>query len=506
MKDDFTGPEGRSLSGLFYTERMTYNRCGVMRQMHPFIARTEQFIRTHRLLAEGERVIIGLSGGADSVCLLEVLDALKDRWSWELTAVHIHHGIRGASADLDEAFARRLCEEKEIACHVHHCDVPARSAAQKMSEEEAGRLARREIFEEELRDPTGRRGRIALAHHADDNAETFIMNVCRGSGLEGLGGMRPYDGSAYVRPLLWAGRREIEAFVRDRGLTYRQDESNADISYTRNRIRHQILPALSDSVNSRTVQHINAVMSEMRRAERFVERQTDAVYPLYVREERGSLFISRKMTEEADPYLADRVIRRSLIRAAGQEKDIGRAHIESVADLLQGPAGRQISLPYDLTAFCDHDAVVLKRMSPDGRTVSYRAGRRFLEVISFDPASRTMRARPLSETGSWSETDIVLAGDDPYTKYFDYGIIGEQSVLRTRQDGDYMVIDPEGHRQKVGDFMTDHRIPQRNRASVPVLADGHHVYWIAGYRQSADSLVTQQTRTVIEWRVEQNES
>ncbi|MBQ4362309.1 MAG: tRNA lysidine(34) synthetase TilS, partial [Lachnospiraceae bacterium] len=149
--------------------------------MDRFITRTEEYIREGNLLGKGGRLVAGISGGVDSVCLLEVLDTLRAKWDWDVTAVHIHHGIRGESADEDMEFVRMLCRAKKIDCHVHRVDVPAVARERGLGEEEAGRIVRREILESEL----AGRGRIVLAHHADDNAETLLLNLCRGSGLYG---------------------------------------------------------------------------------------------------------------------------------------------------------------------------------------------------------------------------------------------------------------------------------------------------------------------------------
>ena len=447
--------------------------------MDHFISATEQYIRAHGLLQKGDRLIVGVSGGADSVCLLEVLLALKEKWQWDITVVHVNHGIRGESADADEAFVRDLCKDRGVRCHVYLENVPAMAKEEGLSVEEAGRLVRRGAFEREL-ESAPVNGRIVLAHHADDNAETFLMNVSRGTGIEGLGGIRPEAGS-YVRPLLWAGRDEIEAFLGRRNLAYCEDESNEDESYTRNLIRHQVMPLLTEHVNSRAAEHIGSAMQEIRELTAYLERETDRLMALYVKQEEGQWVLDAKAAQE-EPYLVSCLIKKCLIGAAGCAKDIGRTHITAVEDLLAGQTGREASLPYGLTAVREYGRVVMRTESAkSGESTSpFRAESRFVDELG--------------------------ALDDPYTKYFDYGIITDRSVFRTRQPGDYIVIDAAGHRQKVGDWMTDHKIPHEKRDEIRLLADGKHVYWIAGYRQSEDSLVTEDTETIIEWKVKEHES
>ena len=447
--------------------------------MDHFISAAEQYIRAHGLMQKGDRLIVGVSGGADSVCLLEVLLALKDKWQWDLTAVHVNHGIRGESADTDETFVIDLCTDRGVRCLVYREDVPALAKEKGLSVEEAGRLVRREAFEKEL-GSSPENSRIVLAHHADDNAETFLMNVSRGTGIEGLGGIRPEAGS-YVRPLLWAGRDEIEAFIARQGLPYCEDESNEDESYTRNLIRRQVLPLLTGHVNSRAAEHIGSAMQEIRELTGYLDRETDRLMDLYVKQEDGRWILAAQAAQE-EPYPVSCLIKKCLCMAAGCAKDIGRAHITAVADLLTGQAGRQISLPYGLTAVREYGRVVIRRENAEAEKSMEPFGAESCFVDELGPM------------------------DDPYTKYFDYGIITDRSVFRTRQPGDYIVIDKAGHRQKVGDWMTDHKIPHEKRDEIRLLVDGHHVYWIAGYRQSEDSLVTEDTETIIEWKVKEHES
>ena len=225
--------------------------------------------------------------------------------SFGVRALHVNHGIRGESADADEAFVRDLCKNRGVSCHVYLENVPEMAKEEGLSVEEAGRLVRRGAFEREL-ESAPVNGRIVLAHHADDNAETFLMNVSRGTGIEGLGGIRPEAGP-YVRPLLWAGRDEIEVFLARRNLAYCEDESNEDESYTRNLIRHQVMPLLTEHVNSRAAEHIGSAMQEIRELTAYLDRETDRLMALYVKQEDGQWVLDAKAAQE-EPYLVSCLI------------------------------------------------------------------------------------------------------------------------------------------------------------------------------------------------------
>ncbi len=442
-----------------------------------WVARTEAYIRENRLMEDGDRLIVGVSGGADSVCLLEVLCELAPARQWELRVVHVHHGLRGKSADEDEKFVQDLCRGKGIPCRSVRVDVPAEAGERGIGAEECGRILRRKIFEEEL--VREQADRIVLAHHRDDSVETMIFNLCRGTGIRGLAGIKPDDG-LYVRPLLWSSRDQIEAFAAERGLAYREDETNAQLVYQRNRIRHEVIPLLQERVNARASEHIDRAAAELRRIDDYLESETDKLAAAYVTKNDDSRLIGEDLRLEPEVLVA-RLLQRVLTEAAGGAHDIGNVHIDAVRALLYKPAGKSLDLP--------------------GGVVCLRTA----HALSIHPAGKQTISQPVRYAFTsriiGSDESPDLAGD-PYTKYFDYDIIGENSVWRTRENGDYLVVNADGGRQKLGDWFTDHKIPADERDQIMLLADGHHVYWIVGYRQAQDCLITDGTETIIEWRAE----
>ena len=214
----------------------------------------EKFIRKHGMIGKGDVVVAGVSGGADSVCLLFVLCGLRRELGFSVRACHVNHGLRGAEADADEEYVRRLCRDLGVPCRFFHEDVEWIARKRKQSPEEAGRMVRREAFLTMCREDGGTK--IATAHHRDDNAETVLLNMARGTGLKGLGGIRPVTGK-WIRPLLALTREQTEGYLRRRGITWCEDATNSGDEYTRNRIRHNILPALETQVNRRTAAHLD---------------------------------------------------------------------------------------------------------------------------------------------------------------------------------------------------------------------------------------------------------
>ena len=212
------------------------------------LQKTDVYMKEQKVNLQDEKILIGLSGGMDSVCLFHILREL----GCCLEAVHVNHGIRGEEANRDEAFVKMLCEKYDVPFHGFRFDVPEFSKSNHVSIEEAGRMIRKEVFEE-VSKACGAKY-IALAHHGNDRAETFLFHLSRGTGVKGLGTMKPVQGKV-IRPLLWAKREDIEQYIQKHGYDFVEDVTNASEQYTRNRIRHQIIPLLEE-INPKSVSHI----------------------------------------------------------------------------------------------------------------------------------------------------------------------------------------------------------------------------------------------------------
>ena len=241
------------------------------------------WIKKEKLMTEGDTVIVGLSGGADSVALLLVLLELRQRIGYTLLAIHVEHGIRGEESRKDAAFVEELCRQKNISCRICPVNVPDYAASEGIGVEEAARILRYECYQkaaEELKQSGAGRVSIALAHHANDNAETVLFQMARGSGVHGMCGMHPKrvlgDDILIVRPLLCVSRGQIEEYLKKCGQEYRTDGTNLDINYSRNRIRHHILPELS-VINEQAVSHINQSALLLQQAVSYMEQETKKV-------------------------------------------------------------------------------------------------------------------------------------------------------------------------------------------------------------------------------------
>ena len=302
------------------------------------VEQVAKYIRQWHMIEPGNLVIAGVSGGADSVCLCCVLAELSGRLDFTLRVVHVEHGIRGEESVRDAKFVENFCREQGIECVTYPVHVPEYARAQRIGEEEAARLLRYEVFRKEAAKFPG--SRIALAHHMEDNAETLLFQMTRGSGIDGMCGIRPVrcdeDETTYIRPLLCVSRQEIELELERRGQLYCTDRTNANLAYSRNRIRHIVLPALKE-INTRAVSHLNQTAERMGELRDYIDAQLAETWPRVALEESQSVVLSVTELKVLPHILQIRIVHRALALVAGAKRDIEAGHLESVLELM----GRQ---------------------------------------------------------------------------------------------------------------------------------------------------------------------
>lgn len=455
------------------------------------LEKVENYIRQWKMLEKGDKVVIGVSGGADSVCLFLILEELQKKIGFEILAVHVNHGIRGEEAEADEVFVKELCEKKGIPCRTVSVNVPKMAAERRMSEEEAGRTARREIFEKEAKAWGGTR--IALAHHQDDNAETFFLHLARGSGLRGLGGIYPVNGM-YIRPLLCVGRKEIEAYLDEREISYCTDATNMEDTYMRNRIRNHVIPYFKEEINEKTVEHMNRSMDQLREVWDYMEHQMETAYQKCAAWKGEKICVKEEAYNRQERLIRKMILRKALVLAAGHEKDLEQIHVEKLEGLFEKQVGKKLDLPYGICACRTYEGIELERKKKRPDEVEEEKKLDLKQVsgqivygkweISYRIFEKEGCDRPIPKK--------------TYTKWFDYGIIKQSVAVRTRRTGDFIVIDENGRRQKLKSYFINEKIPAAERAGIPLIAEGSEILWIVGCRQSKAYQVTEQTTKILE--------
>lgn len=449
--------------------------------------KVEAAIKKHGLLHPGGQVLAAVSGGADSVCLLYVLAQMREDWDLELEALHVHHGLRGEEADRDAAFTKAFCEKLSVPCSIRYVDVHALSKEKGLSEEEAARELRYQALEEradQWERQSGKDVKIAVAHHGDDNVETILHNLFRGSGLKGLGGIRPMRGRI-VRPLLTVTRQEILRFLQEEGISYCQDGTNLEADRTRNKLRLKILPMICSDINVRAGEHILQAAERMRQADAYLEQQAALWLKQYgiLERERDAPDQTARSGAGAEALrrepaiIQTYVIRQMIGDMTGSKKDLTSVHVEEVRELLEKQAGRMADLPYGLMARRTYDHLWIERKDGRKKPREIAAPRLVFETFFYEKGMEIPK--------------------NQYTKWFDRDKINGMLSVRTRQTGDHILL-PGGRHKTIKSYMIDEKIPAHLRDQVFLLADGSHILWVIGGRISEGCKVTEKTKQILQ--------
>ena len=447
------------------------------------LKRTAEYMKQQKMPMPGERIVIGLSGGVDSICLFHILREL----GYELEAVHVNHGIRGEEAERDEAFVRKLCGQYNIPFHGYGYDVPKISKEKHLSEEEAGRMVRRQAFSEVMKKTGGKY--IALAHHGNDRAETFLFHLSRGTGVKGLSTMKAVE-NRLIRPLLWAKRTEIEQYVQEMGYEFVEDATNASVEYTRNKIRHQMIP-LFEEINPQSVSHILGVSEKLEAVAAYIDREAEKLWRFSAVVDEQQVQILKSVFMQADQVLQIPVLQKALEYLTGSLVNITEEHLQNLLKLFSMQTGKELHLPGGLTAMRTYEGIrmffreeteVSKPLRITGEGSFVFGGRTFVVTVE-----------------DWDERKIFPIKN--YTKCFDYDKIKKGLFLRTRESGDYLQINQNHGRKSLQDYMVNEKIPKEERKKIILLAEDSHILWVVGKRISEYYKVTKETKKVLRVQV-----
>ncbi len=442
--------------------------------------RVRDYIIKNNMVREDDRVLVAVSGGADSMCLLFLLYDMKESLRISLSAVHVEHGIRGQDSLNDMEYVKEQCERLGIPFTAEHTDAPRVAASLGQTLEEAARNERYRIFESMEAD------RIALAHHMDDMAETVIFNLTRGSGIRGLQGIIPVRGR-YIRPLLCLARKDTEEYCREKGINYRHDITNDDDGIIRNRIRHRVMPEL-EKINRKAAVHIMNTAEDVLLTEDFLKEKTDEACAICMKKtEAGRIELDLDEYEKLHEYLRSEVVSRALGEASGRMKDISRKHIRAVEQLTSSQSGRRISLIYGIRASKEFRKLVIT--SP-GR---------------YEPPEEYEKAPGLKITvhdrSEISFQDIRDSGC--YKKFMDYATIKDVSFLsvRRRKSGDRISV--KGGSKKLKDLLIEEKIPVEERDRMYFVASESEIVWIPDTGRIGERFkVTENTEKILEMEIE----
>ena len=455
------------------------------------LEKIKNFIAKHDMLKKEDCVIVGVSGGADSVCLLFVLMELQKSMGFRLVVVHVNHGLRGESAARDELFVKQICEKYDLSFVSYFDKVELLAKKWKQSTEEAGRNFRRECFEKTMKEMGGTK--IALAHHKNDNVETMFMNLARGTGLKGLGGIVPVQGY-FIRPLLCVERKEIEEYLHKNKIAYCVDETNTSDDYTRNKIRHNILSYAQAEINHGAIAHTARAAGELRELSAYLAKEAEALCAQAEKTERG-LRLPVVLLEQVPTPVREMAVHSLLTEVSGCSRDMTKEHVTAVSGLCRQQSGKQVALPYGMTAKREFDFLVIEQ-------------ERQPETGLWVPAACKVevpgeyRISPKGDTLTFRCFSYEKNGEIPknkYTKWFDYDKIKGALYLRLRKDGDRMGM-VQGSKS-VKQLYMEHKIEKEERGRSLLLAAEAQVPWIPGVRACDNYRIDDKTKTILEVRL-----
>ncbi|MGO9952530.1 MAG: tRNA lysidine(34) synthetase TilS [Dissulfurispiraceae bacterium] len=432
--------------------------------------RFKDTIAKHSMIASGDIILVGLSGGADSVCLLALLITLKNDLNIGLSAAYIDHGLRPDETPAEMDFCSKLCGRMNIGFSTRKVDAKAYAASERLNKQEASR----ELRHKALQDISAQNGvnKIALAHNADDQAETLLMHLVRGSGLLGLSGIPPVRGRI-IRPLIETQRSEIEEYLSKEGLDYVTDSSNLQDDYLRNRIRHFIMPSLKN-INRDFIQAVLRTTSIIRDEERYFEiLVTKTLMKMISRKSDTTIELFLGPMEYMDTALLRRVLRRTLSETRSL-RGLGLDHVEDLIKLIKsGKSGDRIYLPHSIRAIKAYATLVLTSEAPA----------QLGEYVLNGPAELVLKEASIVLRLSLMERKAIDDfGDGKKIACLDAKKLTFPLSIRPRMSGDFFYPGGFGRKKKIQDYFVDEKIPRDERDAVPLLIENNNIAWIVGYR------------------------
>ncbi|MGD8343064.1 MAG: tRNA lysidine(34) synthetase TilS [Desulfobacterales bacterium] len=462
----------------------------------------EHTLRSYSMIQSGDAVLVAVSGGPDSVALVHILRALAPKYGLILAIAHLNHGLRHNASDSDQAFVTALAEKFQMPLYVERQDVRLYQKSRHLSVEEAARQVRYRFYHR----CASEHGydKIALGHHADDNAEQVLMAMLRGSGPLGLAGIPPMRPDHIIRPLIHLRRSELLDYLASQNLDYVEDTSNRDLRFLRNKIRSRLIPKLQAEYNPKCVDSINRTATILFDEEKWID---DHILPIYkdavILESPERLGLSLDRLKQEPIAAQRRLIRKALLQVKGNLRRITFAHIEAVLRLVQpGTTGHKLDLPDNICVGRDQGRLLISNsqqmpcrtadghLAPPVPEYSYqlsRAGEIFIQEaglqLRFDEI-------PIEQVSDWQQTDRQNA-------FMDRDKLSFPLVIRNFRPGDrFSPLGLRG-RQKLKKYFIDHKISRTERMQCPIVLSRNKIIWVAGHRLDNAVKIDSQTRRVL---------
>ncbi len=443
--------------------------------MNSIIDKIRDNIIEYSMVSKGDKVVVGLSGGADSVMLFMALLKLREVFDYTLSAAHVNHGIRGESANEDGAFCERLCNSFYVPFHMTHFNIPKISSELKTSEENAGRIKRYEYFNE-LCKKYGY-NKIAVAHNMNDSVETVIINMIRGSSLNGLCGIKPVNANI-IRPIFNITREEIEAYLSDNGIDYRIDETNLTDDYTRNKVRNNILETMKE-INPSVIKTIFSNSKNLRDDDEYILSQT--VKTDCITQEDDKVIIDKEIFDSQHVAIKKRILFDAFQRLKGNTNNIEKKHVEILLGNLL--SGKTYNMPDGIFISVSFNQIIFSKGTSSSEYIE-------LEAV---PGKKIKFGDKVIEL-CFSEN---ISFKDPDALYVDFGKIHGDLTIRSRRNGDRFIPYGMSGYKKIKQFISELKIPFYKREEIPILCDEKEIVAVIPYRIGEHYKISENTTKVL---------
>lgn len=451
------------------------------------------YIKDNELIKSGDKILVALSGGPDSICLLNILFELKEELNINIAAAHLNHLLRGDDAFKDEEYVINICNSMGIQYFVKRVDINNYSREHKLSSEMAGRNVRYDFFQEVLE----REGfnKVATAHNANDQAETILFRIMRGTGLEGLGGIKVSRDNKVIRPILCLTREEIEEYIKLKKLNPRIDKTNFEKIYNRNKIRLDILPYMKENFNKDIVQTLNRMSLIIQKDNQFLERLSLSFYNKYCIEYSDYLIIKEGIFKEEEP-IVNRVLRQAVVKYSKSNYDFEMKHIYKISKLARGTSGKTVDLPNGIYAENIYGDIYIKNkirkheINNVKEEIIINKNNINKNIVQFyNYTIEFLVIDNFKESDNLKESDLI--------KYFDFDKLNNNVSIRNRRDGDKIIPLGMNGKKKLKDIFIDMKIPKEERDNIPIICFDEKVAWIIGIRTSEEYKVTSKSKNIL---------
>ena len=445
-------------------------------------------IEKNNLINDGDKIVLGISGGPDSVCLLHILNRLKEKLNIELYAAHMNHQIRGIEAQKDALYVADICDKMGITYFVKSIDVPKYCKDNGLSIEEGARKLRYEMFNE-IKQKT-KSNKIAIGHNLNDQAETVLMRIMRGTGLQGLRGIEYARENGIIRPLLDIERKEIEEYCEVHNLNPRIDESNLENIYTRNKIRLELIPYMKDNFNTNLIESIVRMSNNLRSDSDYIESDAEEKFKNICKVSSDSVEVDINSFKKLHNAIKVRVLRKGIKSILGDTNFIDQKHIDDVMEFEnESKINKMLTHPRGIFVYRRKNSILLTTTEIVEEEIEFSYN------IPSNGFVKIKEINAIIETQTMTIDRYKSGKVDKMSRGFDFNKIKGGIVIRNRQQGDKIKL--AGGTKKLKDLFIDLKIPREERCKIPVITDQEGILQVGEYKSSENYKIDENTKEVL---------